>query len=115
MNPRLIEIRAYRLHPGESAAFHALVSGTVMPMLQGVMDVVAFGPSPHEPDGYVLVRAFDDLADLQARQDAFYGSEAWRQGPREGIVSRIASMLNTVLWLSPEAIHDMRRLNVSRD
>ena len=115
MKPRLIEIRAYQLKPGESAAFHALVSGTVMPMLQGMMEVVAFGCSPHEADGYFLVRAFDDLADLKARQAAFYGSDAWRQGPREGIVSRISSMLDTLLWLSPAAVEDLRCLNVSRD
>ncbi|WP_374562063.1 NIPSNAP family protein [Ideonella sp.] len=108
---RLIEIRAYKLKPGEAAAFHDAVLNTVMPMLRGVMDVVAHGPSAHEIDTYYLVRAYADLADLEAQQAAFYGADAWRLGPRESIVSRIDSYLNTVLWLSPDAVEDMRRLN----
>lgn len=108
---RLVEIRSYKLKPGEATAFHDAVAHTVMPMLKQAMDVVAFGPSAHEPDTYFLVRAYADLADLNAQQTTFYGSDAWRQGPREGIVSRIESYLNTVLWLSPVAIDDMRRLN----
>lgn len=108
---RLIEIRSYKLKAGEADAFHRAVVHDVMPMLGQAMDVVAHGPSAHEIDTYFMIRAFADLADLEARQAAFYGSNAWRQGPREAIVSRIETYLNTVLWLSPEAVEDMRRLN----
>lgn len=111
---RLIEIRSYKLKPGALAEFHEAVATGAVPMLRECgMQVVAFGASPHEPDAYFLVRAYDDLAHLNAQQDAFYGSEAWRQGPREALLSRIDSFLNTVLWLSPEAIEDLRRSNVS--
>jgi hypothetical protein len=108
---RLIEIRSYKLKAGEAAAFHEAVVKTVMPMLRDAMDVVAHGPSAHEPDTYFLIRAYADLADLESQQAAFYGSAAWREGPRNAIVPRIESYLNTVLWLSPEAVDDMRRLN----
>jgi hypothetical protein len=37
------------------------------------------------------------LTTSTGRQDAFYGSEEWRNGPRESIVSRIESHLSTVL------------------
>ena len=40
-------------------------------------EVVAFGRSPQEADGYFLIRAYADLADLNARQDAFYSSDEW--------------------------------------
>jgi hypothetical protein len=102
---RLIEIRSYKLKAGEAAAFHEAVVKTVMPMLRDAMDVVAHGPSAHEPDTYFLIRAYADLADLESQQ------AAWREGPRNAIVPRIESYLNTVLWLSPEAVDDMRRLN----
>lgn len=109
---RLIEIRSYKLKPGTSAEFHGAVVASALPLLrEWGAEVVAYGPSAHEPDTYFLIRAYDDLADLKARQDAFYGSEAWRQGPREAIVSRIESYLSTVLWLSPQAIEDLRRSN----
>jgi hypothetical protein len=109
---RLIEIRSYPLKPGTAAEFHAAVETAALPMLrQWGTDVVAYGPSEHAPDTYFLIRAYADLDDLNRRQDAFYGSEEWRNGPRESIVSRIESHLSTVLWMSPEAIEDLRRRN----
>jgi NIPSNAP len=109
---RLIEIRSYQLKPGTAAEFHAAVETAALPMLrEWGTDVVAYGPSEHAPDTYFLIRAYADLDDLNRRQDAFYGSEEWRNGPRESIVSRIESHLSTVLWMSPEAIEDLRRRN----
>jgi hypothetical protein len=109
---RLVEIRAYALKAETASEFHDLVKTAAIPMLHEFgMDVVAFGPSAHDENAYFLIRAYDDLADLQSQQDAFYGSEPWLRGPRESIVSRIASYLDTVVWLSPESIDDLRRSN----
>jgi hypothetical protein len=109
---RLVEIRAYQLKPGAAAEFHAAVETVALPMLRDWgTDVVAYGPSAHAPDSYYLIRAYADVDDLNRRQDAFYGSDEWRGGPREAIVSRIESYLSTVLWMSPEAIEDLRRRN----
>ena len=106
---RLVEIRSYKLLPGTAAQFHAVASERAVPMVRGYgMDVIAFGPSPHEPDTYYLVRAFNDLAHRAAQQDEFYGSQAWLEGPREPLVGLIDSYLDTVLWLSPASIEDLR-------
>ena len=68
---RLIEIRSYKLKPGTAHEFHNAVASTTVPMLRTWgMDVVAFGPSAHEPDTYFLIRAYNDLADLRSQQDA---------------------------------------------
>lgn len=109
---RLIQIRAYQLKPGALPAFHRAFVEAAVPMLhRDGHDVVAFGASPHQADAYFLIRAYDDLADLDARQDAFYGSPEWRQGPRETVLAMIREYLDTVLWLSPDAIEDLRRRN----
>lgn len=109
---RLIEVRSYKLKPGVGAEFDRLITTVALPMLRAVdMDVVACGPSAHETDTYFLVRAYADLADLNARQDAFYSSDAWRLGPREAVLACIDHFLNTVLWLSPQAIEDLRHSN----
>lgn len=109
---RLVEIRSYRLKPGAAREFHDIVVSRAVPMLHDSgIEVVAFGPSPHGPDTYFLVRAFDSLEHRVAQEEAFYGSEAWRNGPREEIISRIDSYLETVLWLSPGSIEDLRRSN----
>ena len=112
MKKRLIEVRSYKLKPGSLAAFHTAASGSAVPLLKKWgMEVVAFGPSPHEPDTYFLIRAYADLGERNAQQDAFYGSDAWKNGPRASIVPLVESYLNTLVWLSPTAIDDLRTLN----
>ena len=112
MKNRLIEIRAYKQKPGTQAAFDAIAREQAVPMLRRwKMDVVSFGPSPHEPDTYYLVRAYDDLADRNAQQAAFYGSDEWKQGPRNAVLPLVEAFLNTMLFLSPASIDDLRRSN----
>ena len=105
---RLIEIRSYKLKAGMEDAFHRLVDTSAVPMLRAwPMDVVAFGPSAHEPDAYFRDRSYADLDDLNAQQDALYRSDLWRDGPRESTLAAVDSFLNTALWLSPLAIEDL--------
>lgn len=69
------------------------------------VDVVAFGPSLDDDDAYVLIRRYPSIEELQRSQDAFYGSDEWRQGPREAILALIESHVSVVLpadSLSPE-------------
>jgi hypothetical protein len=107
---RVIEIRSYQLQPGSGAVFHDLVRNRSLPLLEAAgTDVVAHGPSLHDPDAYFLIRAYDSIEHLRASQEAFYSSPAWRQGPREAIVALIERDVNAVLWLSAEAVEAMRR------
>ena len=94
----VVEIRTYKLRAGTGAAFHRAVVDESLPMLQrwGV-DVVAFGPSLDDEGSYYLIRAYPSLEELRRSQDAFYGSDEWRHGPREAIVSRIESSSSVVL------------------
>lgn len=73
-----------------------------------MLDVVAFGKSAHE-DAYFLIRAFDSLAHLTRSEDEFYDSDAWRNGPREAVLSHLESYHDTVLTLSAEAVEALRR------
>ena len=85
---RLVEIRSYALMPGTASEFHSLVTSSAVPMVRAWgMDVVAFGPSEHDPNAYFLVRAYDSLAHLTSPQNAFYSSDPWLKGPREPLVS----------------------------
>lgn len=109
---RLVEIRAYALKPGRAAAFDDVFVSRALPLLhESAIDVVAFGPSPHDADHWYLIRAFDDLADRDAREDAFYASSAWRDGPRASIVEAIDRYLDTLVWMSADAVDDLRRAN----
>jgi hypothetical protein len=61
------------------------------------VDVLAFGPSLDDEDTYVLIRRYPSVEELHESQDAFYGSDEWRQGPREPILALIESYISVVL------------------
>ncbi len=107
---RTLEIRSYKLHAGRGQAFERIFRERAEPMVRAYgMDVIAFGKSAHDGNAYYLIRAFDSLAHLTMSEDEFYGSEAWRNGPREELLSHIESYQDTVLQLSAEAIEALRR------
>lgn len=109
-----VEIRSYNLKPGTRTAFHRHVLQDAWPLLlQWDIDVLAFGPSPHDEDSYYLIRAYDSLQHRQTSQDAFYGSSDWRHGPREAIVSRIESYTSIVLEMSTVAMDALRQAHPS--
>jgi hypothetical protein len=97
MADRIIEIRTYKLRPGSQDEFHRLVHEQSIPLVKAWgHQVVSYGPALDDPDGYVLIRAYDSLEDLHAKQDAFYESDAWKLGPRQAIVSLIESDSNAI-------------------
>ena len=109
---RLVEIRTYRLKPGTRNAFHQAMHSRDVPMLKARgMNVVAYGPSDHEEETYFLARAYADRAALEREQKAFYTSNEWITGPRQDLVARIDTYLNTLVWLSDEAVQSLRELN----
>ena len=106
---KTVEVRSYNLKNGTRDAFHARVVNEAVPMLRRWnVDVVNFGPSPHDDTSYYLIRAYDDLRHRQQSQDDFYGSDEWRSGPREAILALIESYTSIVLVL-PEAVVDAMR------
>ena len=107
---RFVEIRSYNLKPGTRPEFHQLVVDQSIPMLHrwGV-DVVAFGPSLHDNDSYYLIRAYASLEDRERSQEAFYGSDEWRRGPRQAIVDCIESDTSVVVEMDASTIDGLRR------
>ncbi|WP_394778204.1 NIPSNAP family protein [Undibacterium sp.] len=105
-----VEIRSYTLKPGQREVFHQQMLQQAWPMLQrwGV-DVVAFGPSPHDDVSYYLIRAYDSLEHRQASQDVFYGSREWREGPREAILSCIDNFTSVVLDMQAIVLNALRQ------
>ncbi len=110
---RIIEIRSYNLKPGTRYAYHKIVIEEAIPMLKRWnMDVVAFGPSPQDDNTYYLIRSFADLQDMEKSEDAFYGSEEWKQGPRAGIVGKIENYAAIVLNVDEATLKGLRQPGV---
>ena len=79
---RVVEIRTYRLLPGTRNEYDRLFREEALPLLRRFeVDVVAAGPSLDDPNGYFLIRSFADLADREQREEQFYSSPEWREGP----------------------------------
>jgi hypothetical protein len=107
---RVVEFRSYNLKPGTRTEFHRLVVEQSIPMLaRWKVDVVGFGPSPHDEDSYYLIRAYASLEERERSQDAFYASDEWRHGPRQAILDCIESDASIVLELDPGTIDGLRR------
>jgi hypothetical protein len=107
---RFVEIRSYNLKPGTRPEFHRLVMEHSLPMLQRWrVDVVACGPSPHDDTSYYLIRAYASLEDRERSQDAFYGSDEWRRGPRQAILDCIESDTSVVIEMRVSTLDGLRR------
>ncbi len=105
----ILELRTYRLKPGSADEFVRVMTSQSMPLLARhgitVLDCGLSLDSDGEPqaDAY-LIRAFESLAARDEQENAFYGSDAWLNGPREAIVSRIESYHTIVLDLPAAAV-----------
>lgn len=104
-----VEIRSYNLKPGTRAEFHRLFLAEAMPLLQRWnVDVVAYGPSLHDENSFYLMRSFVSLAHREESENAFYGSDEWRQGPREAIIDLIENYTEVVLELDKLTVDGLR-------
>jgi len=106
---RLLEIRSYELKPGTRGEYDRLFREEAAPLLRRFeIDVVAVGPSMGDPNGYFLMRAFDNLDDRARREDAFYSSPDWRDGPRQAVLDCIVTHTDAVVELDEATIESMR-------
>src|SRR5258708_3623814 len=107
---RWIEIRSYNLKPGTREAFHKLAAEQAVPMLnRWKLDVVAYGPSPHDADSYYLIRSFASLPDREQEEDAFYGSAEWREGPRKPVLALIDTYTSIVIEVDEATLKGLRK------
>ena len=105
-----VEIRSYNLKDGTRDEFHQLFLKEALPMLKRwKIDVVAYGPSPHDQASYYLIRRYNSLAQREQSEEAFYGSDEWRQGPRQAILSLIENYTEIVLELDEVTLQGLRK------
>jgi hypothetical protein len=102
----ILEIRTYRLKPGATDEFVRLMRDRATRLLETFgIRVVSCGASLVAEDGRrdaFLIRAFGSVEDRDEKEEQFYGSDAWRFGPREAILSLIESYHTAVLELPTE-------------
>lgn len=110
----ILEVRTYRLRPGERDRFDELLREFAVPMMAEYgITVVDHGISlveeEDEPgEGYFLIRTFSSLAQRAEQEGSFYGSDQWRQGPRAEILSLMLGHHHTIVAeISPDVVKAM--------
>jgi hypothetical protein len=94
----VIEILSLNLKSGTRNKFQQTYVAESLPLLRKwKIEVVAHGPSQHDEDTYYIIRSFKNLEARQKLEDDFYGSDDWRQGPRETILNLIESSATVVI------------------
>jgi len=107
----VVEIRSYNLQPGTRDAFHKRFVEKALPMLHRFkVDVVAYGPSLADADSYFLIRSFPSVEARQKSEDAFYGSDEWKQGIREATLADIVNYTTIVRSVDADTLRSMRKL-----
>ena len=107
---RFVEIRSYNLRPGTRQEFHRLFLEEALPMLKRWnVDVVAYGSSLHDENSYYLIRRYNSLTHREESEEAFYGSDEWRQGPRQAILACIENYTEIVFELDEDTLHGLRK------
>ena len=107
---QFVEVRSYNLMPGTGDEFHGLFLEEAYPLLQRwKVDVVAYGPAEHDKNTYYLMRRFDSLSRREESEEAFYGSDDWRKGPREQILALIENYTEVVFALEDVTVEGLRR------
>ena len=106
----LIEIRSINLKPGTREEFQRLYIKEALPLLKRWnFDVVAYGPSLHDEDSYYVIRRFDSLVQRERSEDAYYGSDDWRQGPREAMLALMENYTDIVFQLDEVTVQGLRK------
>lgn len=76
------------------------------------VDVVAYGPSPHDKDSWFLMRGFASVEQRQKDEDAFYGSDEWIKGPRAAILAGIDTYATIVFPVDAATLAGLRKTGV---
>ena len=107
----IVEFRTLTLRPQSRRDFHQLFVERSLPLLQRWnFDVVAHGPSLHDENTYYVIRRFDSVSQREQLEDAFYGSDDWRYGPREAMLSLIENYADIAIALDDAAVEGLRNV-----
>lgn len=107
----MLEIRIFTLHSGTREEFDRLSrEGTIPLMRQLGIDVVAYGPSLNNDDGYFLLRAFASEEERVIVSQSLYATDEWERKYDALITEMIADYRTTVMATTPESIKQLKAL-----
>jgi hypothetical protein len=105
---RLLEIRLFKLHPNTRADFDRISrDGTIPLMRRCGINVVAFGPSRNNDDGYFLLRSFRDEQERVELSQTLYVQPEWEANFDAAVTAMIADYQTAVLETTDRIIEQL--------
>jgi sugar phosphate isomerase/epimerase len=113
MSEWLLEIRLFTVEPGTREEWHEVTrDGTIPLMRKCGINVIAYGPSRNDDDGYYLVRSFENEEQRVAQAESFYATEEFTEKYEKALGAMMVSYRTSVVPLPREAIEQFaRRVN----
>jgi hypothetical protein len=97
----VLDVRTYKLVPGGRAEFDRIFREGALPMLRRFgINVIGYGPSIVDDDGYFLMRSFASTARREEQLGSFYGSDDWRESYEDAVTALIENYHTIVIPLS---------------
>jgi hypothetical protein len=110
----VFEILTLDIKPGRRDEFHNVYVTQSVPLLKKWnFNLVAYGPSLHDANSYYVLRRFKDLEEREKSEDAFYGSDDWKSGPRDAIMGLVEHFAYAVI--SAETSNKVSAEGIIRD
>ncbi|MGH3816012.1 MAG: NIPSNAP family protein [Pseudonocardiaceae bacterium] len=104
----LLEMRLFKVHPGTRAEFDRISREGTIPMMRRYgINVIAFGPSLNNDDGYFLLRAFPSEQERVRQSQAIYATAEWEANYEGPVMSMIDDYWTSVM---PTASHLITQL-----
>lgn len=98
VDSRLLEMRLFRLHPGTRAEFHRISDEGTIPMMRRFgINVLAYGPTLNDDNGYLLLRSFPSEEERVRLSQSLYASEEWEQNYEVPVMAMIDAYHTAVI------------------
>ena len=103
----IVEVRSYRIKPGNRAEFIKLFETRAVPALREYgMKIVGPMLDVENPNKFVFLRSFPSLEERERMKDAFYGGEIWKN-ELEAIAMPLIDSYDVILCeTSPGCVFD---------
>jgi hypothetical protein len=107
---RVLEIRIFTVQPGTRDEFDRITREGTIPLMRRLgINVVTYGRSPNNDDGYHLLRAFRSEAERVTLSQSVYATEEWEAEYDAPITAMIADYRTTVISTTSEVIEQLKR------
>ena len=94
---RVLELRLYKFHPGQRAAFAERFRNQLLPMIKRHgMEVIHYGPSLHDEDSFFIIRAYASAEARNAAVDSLYSAAEWLMNHEQDVLDMIVTMNSCV-------------------